>query len=210
MELSKSKVVLVGYSGHGLVVAESAKAAGLQVKYYAEIKKLSSDPFGLDYLGFEASDGFEGWKKGYGFITGIGDNVTRKKVSEIITDKGEKLLNVIHPSSSISLAVKTGYGVFIARNVSVSPLADIGSFSILNTGCIVEHECNIGIAAHVGPGAVLSGKVNVGECSFIGANAVVRQGISIGANVMVGAGAVVIKNIADNETWVGNPARRIK
>jgi len=208
MELSKSNVVLIGYSGHGLVVAESAKAAGLQVKYYAEIKKLSSNPFALDYLGFEASDSFEGWKKGYGFITGIGDNVIRKKVSEIIADKGEKLLTVIHPSSSISLAVKTGDGVFIARNVSVSPLADIGSFSILNTGCIVEHECNIGIAAHIGPGAVLAGNVQVGELSFIGANAVVRQNIKIGANVVVGAGAVVVNDIPDNETWLGNPARK--
>ena len=200
----------MGYSGHGFVVAESAIAAGLDVKYYTEVKQLLHDPFGLEYLGFEGGENFTGWGKGFGFITGVGDNKIRKKVSEKILERKEKLLSVIHPSASISSKVNLGAGIFIARNVSVSPLADIGSFSILNTGCIVEHECKIGTAAHIAPGAVLAGNVQVGELSFIGANAVIRQGIIIGSNVMVGAGSVVINNIPDNETWAGNPAKRIR
>jgi len=49
----------------------------------------------------------------------------------------------------------------------------------------------------------------VGNSSFIGANAVVKQGVRIGNNVVVGAGAVVLKDIDNNQVFVGNPARFI-
>jgi acetyltransferase-like isoleucine patch superfamily enzyme len=43
----------------------------------------------------------------------------------------------------------------------------------------------------------------------IGAGAVIVCGVTIGENAMVGAGAVVTKDIPDNVTVVGNPAKTI-
>ena len=45
---------------------------------------------------------------------------------------------------------------------------------------------------------------------MVGANAVVLGGVHIGNNVKIGAGAVVTKDIPDNCTVVGNPARIVK
>ena len=45
---------------------------------------------------------------------------------------------------------------------------------------------------------------------IVGANAVVLGGVHIGNNVKIGAGAVVTKDIPDNCTVVGNPARIVK
>ncbi len=207
---TNTHIVLLGYSGHGLVVAEAALAAGMNLKYYAEKQPATSNPFGLQYLGFEGSEDFEGWGKDYGFITGVGDNRIRAKISETVSTKSGSLVNVIHPAASIADGVSLSVGIFIARNVSISPLAVIGADSILNTACVVEHECRIGKGVHIAPGAVLAGNVTVGDYSFIGANAVVKQGVTIGANVMVGAGAVVLNDTGDGETWVGNPAKRIR
>ena len=47
----------------------------------------------------------------------------------------------------------------------------------------------------------------VAEGTLIGVGAVIRQGIAIGLNATVGAGAVVIKDVADGQTVLGNPAR---
>ena len=44
----------------------------------------------------------------------------------------------------------------------------------------------------------------------IGANATILCGITIGAGAMVGAGSVVLEDVPAGETWVGNPARRVK
>jgi len=52
--------------------------------------------------------------------------------------------------------------------------------------------------------------VKIGARSFIGANATIIPGITIGSNVTIGAGTIVIKDIPDDVTCVGNPARIIK
>lgn len=41
----------------------------------------------------------------------------------------------------------------------------------------------------------------------IGANSTILPGIIIGQNAMVGAGSVVTKNVPDNATVIGNPAK---
>lgn len=44
----------------------------------------------------------------------------------------------------------------------------------------------------------------------IGAGAIILPGLTIGENAAVGAGAVVTKDVPNNATVVGNPARPIK
>ncbi|UZH55529.1 acetyltransferase [Salinimicrobium tongyeongense] len=202
------EVVLVGYSGHGYVVAEAALLNRFPVKFYTDLEPVKLDPFHLKYAGYEGNPSDEWSNKDY-FILGIGDNQIRQRTAEILNSNGKNILNVLHPSVSLSQKIIMGSGNFFARNVSIPLLVSIGSYCIFNTGCIIEHECKIGDTVHVGPGAVLAGNVHVGEGSFIGANAVVKQGVKIGKNVIVGAGSVVLKDIANNTTVVGNPGRKI-
>ena len=205
--MSDKKIILVGYSGHGFVVADAAIESGMALRFYTETKAVVHNPFDLDYLGFESDVSFKIWNEDYDYILGIGNNVIREKVAHLILSKNKRIQNVIHPSASIAQKITLGQGNFIARNVAVNPLAVIGDFCILNTGCIVEHECTIGNAVHIGPGAVLAGNVCVGEHTFIGANAVVKQGVTIGKGVIVGAGSVVLKDVAEGKIVVGNPAK---
>ena len=62
----------------------------------------------------------------------------------------------------------------------------------------------------VSPGAHLAGKVHVGELTHIGIGASVVQGVEIGRNVIVGAGGVVTRDLPDNVTAVGVPAKVIR
>ena len=77
----------------------------------------------------------------------------------------------------------------------------------MNCAAVVEHDCVVGAHTHVATGAILCGGVKVGELSHIGAGAVIRQGIRIGARAVVGAGAVVVKDVPDDTTVMGVPAR---
>lgn len=203
------KICIIGYSGHGFVVADAALLAGFSLEVYCERSEGERNPFKLKYIGFDGDKDFVGWKEGYKFILGIGDNLIRNDIALRILANNKDVLNVVHPDALISGHVEMGIGNFISKRAAVNPLTSIGDFCILNTGCIVEHECNIGNAVHIAPGAVLAGNVKVGDFSFIGANAVVKQGVKIGSNVIIGAGAVILKNVGDDEKIVGNPGRMI-
>lgn len=203
------KIAIIGYSGHGYVVTESALSNGIVVNHYCEKLPSDSNPFKLEYLGFEGDEHFKGWGNNVQFILGIGDNKLRHRIGKEIVQRNETLLTIIDPTASLSKFLKMGIGNFIAKQVSINALATIGDFCILNTGCIVEHECTLGNGVHIAPGAVLSGNVKVGENTFIGANAVVKQGVIIGKNVIIGAGSVIIKDILDNQKVVGNPGREL-
>jgi sugar O-acyltransferase (sialic acid O-acetyltransferase NeuD family) len=207
--VSNNKNILLGYSGHGYVVAEAAMKAGLSINCYAEKRKNKVNPLELEYLGYEGDEDFEGWDKGFGFILGVGNNKIRLKLGELILQKEEHLLNVKHPSAEISDTTSIDVGSFVSSHVSINACSKIGKYVILNTNCVVEHECKIADGVHVAPGAVLAGNVTVGKGSFIGANAVIKEGITIGKNVIIGAGSTIIQDIPSGKKVVGNPGREI-
>ncbi len=201
-------MILIGNSGHGFVVYGILLASGKQVTGYCDVIEKEYNPFNLLYFGSENSDAALEAIKQNGFFIAVGDNMIRNKIFVNLQQKNLVPGNAIHPSAVIDLsATVAAHGVMIAANVSINPLAAIGTGAICNTGCIIEHECIVGEFAHIGPGAVLCGNVKIGEGTFVGANAVIKQGITIGKNAMIGAGAVVIKDVPDNVTVVGVPAK---
>lgn len=204
------KIAIIGYSGHGMVVADAAISAGFPLEYYCERIPADLNPFNLEYLGFENDSCFKGWNGDFKYLLGIGDNKIRNTVAlNVLSHDNVMLPNVVHPSASISSHFKMGVGNFISRQVSINALASIGDFCILNTGSVIEHECEIGNGVHIAPGAVLAGNVKVGDLSFIGANCVIKQGVKIGSNVIIGAGSVILKDVINNSIIAGNPGRII-
>lgn len=205
-------VIIIGYSGHALVVCDVFKSAGKQIVGYCDQVEAKANPYSLPYFGEEtSSNGLEKLRNNEWFIS-IGNNQIRKRIFEelIGIQHLKKPVNAIHQTACIGSIAKIGRAVMIGANVTVNSQTQIQDGVILNTASIIEHECQIGNFSHIGPGAVLAGDVKVGAQSFIGANSVVKQGVTIGANVIVGAGSVIIKDIPDNAIVVGNPGRIIK
>lgn len=206
MEL-ENKIVLIGYSGHAFTLVDTAIESGYHIIGYCEKKIKSFNPYDLNYIGYEKSKIFEGWKMCNNYIIGIGDNKIREKVSKIIKKNNKKIISIISKTSSISKTVIIGDGTFINRNVSVNSFANIGENCILNTGSIIEHDCKIGNTSHIGPGAVLTGNVKIGDRVFVGANSVIKNDVQIGNDVIIGAGSVVINDVKNNSIIYGNPAK---
>lgn len=204
-----NKSVIIGYSGHAFVVAESYLTNGNTLSYYADVKEATKNPLNLTYLGFEFDPNFKGWDLSLKYILGIGDNNLREKIASLIISKSNMLSNVIDSHAIISKSANIGNGVFASKGVLVNAFSTIGNFTILNTGSIIEHECEIGTAVHIAPGAVLAGNVKIGNRTFIGANSVIKQGVQIGDDVIIGAGSVIINNVENNSKIVGNPGRLI-
>ncbi len=205
-----NKSVIIGYSGHAYVVGDSFISKGNNIDYYTNLNEVISNPFNLKYLGCETNLNFKGWDMGLNFVLGIGDNNLRYKAAQLILSKFQNIVNVIDSNAVISKTATIGIGVFASKGVLINAFSKVHNFAILNTGCIIEHECEIGTAAHIAPGAVLAGNVKIGKRTFVGANSVIKQGVEIGDDVIIGAGSVIIENVRSDSKIVGNPGRIIK
>jgi sugar O-acyltransferase (sialic acid O-acetyltransferase NeuD family) len=203
------KVALIGYSDHALVVADILEQSGFKIVGYFEKEIKISNPLKLSYLGYEMDIDFDSIVKNISVFPAVGENFVRKRILENILKKKVQLADAISSHSIISKYTSIGKGTLVCAGVCLSPYSIIGDGVILNTGSIIEHGCKINNFAHIGPGAVLARNVHIGELTFIGANSVVKQGVGIGENVIVGAGSVVLKDIPNNEIWVGNPANKL-
>ncbi|MBN8567970.1 MAG: N-acetyltransferase [Flavobacteriales bacterium] len=127
---------------------------------------------------------------------------------------------------SIGDNTKIGTFVEIQKNSSVGQNCKISSHSFICEG--VEIMDNVFIGHNVTfindkfPKAVnesgeLKGdadwkleKTLVKHGASIGSSSTIMCGITIGKNAVVGAGSVVTKNVNDNETVAGNPAKVLK
>lgn len=201
-------MILIGYSGHAFVVYGIIRSMGKTVTGYCDATEKEYNPFKLPYLGNEQTETARAALKINSFFIAIGDNVIREKVFHSLSAQNLFPQNAIHHSAVVDeSAMISQQCVMIAANATINPLVKIGTGVICNTSCSVDHECILEDFVHIGPGAVLCGNVKVGSKSFIGANAVIKQGVTIGCNAIIGAGAVVVKNVPDNTTVIGVPAK---
>lgn len=207
------KIVLLGGGGHCRSVTDSI----LKSNEYEICGIVDNSPdidvYGIKYLG---NDSILGSLKSKGVdnificIGSVGDTSLREKLYEKVISMGYNVPSIIDKTAEIAQNVITGKGVYAGKNCVINACAKIDDMAIINTSCVVEHDCIIGKYVHISPSATLCGNVNIGKSSHIGANATVIQGIRICSDVIIGAGSVVVKDILNKGTYVGNPARKIK
>jgi sugar O-acyltransferase (sialic acid O-acetyltransferase NeuD family) len=118
--------------------------------------------------------------------------------------------NLIHPDAKINKYSELGYGSIICCNSFVSVNTKIGNHVSINPGCGIGHDTIIEDYSSLYWNVTLSGNVCIHEGCEIGSKAIVIPKRTLGKWCVIGAGAVVIKDIPDNCTAVGVPARPIK
>lgn len=200
-------LAILGASGHGKVVADTAIQTGLWNKIsffddaWIDRKKNSI----WDVVG-DTTCLLQSLKDFDGVIIAIGNNKIRAEKQQLLTSHQAKFVTIIHPYAFVSpnSHIESGSVVFAKAVINID--SRIGKGCIINTGATVDHDCLLSDFSHICPGVNLAGNVSIGTRSWIGIGATIIQGITVGDDVMVGAGSSVIKNIADLVTVAGVPA----
>ena len=201
------KLILIGASGHGKVIADIAKKNGYSSIVFLDdnddIKKCAEyDVVGKSECATNYPD--------CDFVVSIGNAVVRQKIQERLINAGLSVVSLIHPNAVVAQNVEIGKGTVIMAGAVINPCTKIGDGCIINTCSSVDHDCDIGDYVHVSVGAHVAGTVKIGCRTWIGAGATVINNVEITGDCMIGAGAVVVKNALVSGVYKGVPARANK
>jgi UDP-3-O-[3-hydroxymyristoyl] glucosamine N-acyltransferase len=102
---------------------------------------------------------------------------------------------------------------------------DIGSCTCIDRGALtdttiedytkINNLCHIAHNNKIGSNVVITAQVNISGSNtiennvWIAPNSSICGWLKIGHDAIIGMGAVVTKNVPSDETWVGNPARKL-
>ena len=204
----KDKLIIIGASGHGKVVADIAiKMNKWQSIAFLDDNESIKTSMGLVVIG-KTADVFT-YKDEADFFVAIGSNATREKIQEKLVDEGISMVKLIHPSAVIGTDVEIGIGSVVMAGVVINSSTRIGKGCIINTSSSLDHDNVIEDYVHISPGASLAGTVKVGKGSWLGIGSAVSNNVNVCSGCKVGAGAVVVKNITEPGTYVGVPVRRV-
>ena len=139
--LENKKVFIFGYSGHAYVIIESLIEMGYFIEGYFDFEEATVNPYGLTYYGFEKKVAVQEIVKNSLVFPTVGDNVIRKKLVHFFEELRLNQFTVIDKSANVSKTAQIGYSTYIGKNTAINAQAKIGNGVIVNTGAIIEHEC---------------------------------------------------------------------
>lgn len=206
MTKKNKKLVMIGAGGHAKVCYDIAQL----MNKWDEIIILDDNPEN-DYFEIEGSiTEVEKFINDSEFFVAIGENKTRKNITEKIASKGAEIIALIHPHSVIASNVEINEGTVIMAGVVINSSSNIGKGCIINTSSCIDHDNSLEDYVHLSPGVRTGGTVKISANSWIGIGSMLINNISIYKDSIIGAGSVVHKSISQSGTYVGVPARRIK
>lgn len=143
-------------------------------------------------------------------VCAVGAPHIRKKIIEKLKGSSITFASIIDPSVLLSDKVQIGEGCIICAGTILTVDVTVGNHVIINLDCTVGHDAVLYDYVTIYSSVNVSGNVTVETCVELGTGAQIIQGKSIGADTVIGAGAVVVKDMPENCTAVGSPAKPIK
>lgn len=142
--------------------------------------------------------------------------------------------NLIYNDVVIGDNFKTGHYILIRENTIIGDNVLVGTNTVIDGNCTIGNNVSMQTGVYLPTNTTIEDDVFLGpnvtitndkqmernnpnkkligatikKGASIGANSTLLPGITIGENSRIGAGSVVTKDVPDNETWFGNPAKR--
>ena len=133
----------------------------------------------------------------------------REKVYKLMKEKNIELMTFVAPNAIIGKTSNIGEGSVICPNAIITTNVTIGKCVFINCGSNIGHDVQIDDFSSIMANVNVSGNCRVGKRVFMGSKSIIIPGKNIQDDVVVGAGSVVIRNIGEQQSVFGNPAKRI-
>lgn len=200
------KIILIGAGGHALSLAEfcgdrvngyMAQAANPEIKgeWLGNDSKVKEAlalglPFHISFI-----------------YSGLPVMGSRGEIILRYEKAGAEFATLIAPTAIVTPNSVIGEGSAV-MNGAIINRSKLGRHVVVNSGAIVEHDCEIGNNTFIGPGSVIGGFTRIGDNCFIGLGARISNGLTIGDNITVAMGAVVTRDLTEPGIYHGSKLKR--
>jgi sugar O-acyltransferase (sialic acid O-acetyltransferase NeuD family) len=199
------KLILIGAGGYAKSVLDSIDYYNYEMVGFIDQYRKESEHLGYPVIAHEIEEIKE--KEKFFYFISIGNNERRRNWYDKLVSMQLRMINVVDKTAIVSARAKIGTGCFVGKMAVINSMSSVADDCIINTKALVEHGCVVNKHANLSTNSVINGDVVVGEGSFIGSSSVTLGQHKIGSWSTVGAGAVVTKDVGDNVTVAGVPAR---
>ncbi len=201
------KLILIGAGGYAKSVIDSIDYFNYELVGFIDEYTKEDNHLGIPVLATDINELQN--PEQYVYFISIGNNKNRKRWYDALKKKRLRLINIVDRTAIISTKAIIGSGCFIGKFAIVNSNAIVGNDCIINTRSLVEHGCKVSDHVNLSTNTVINGDVQVGEGSFLGSCSVTIGQLKIGKWSTVGAGAVVIREVGNDVTVAGVPAKEI-
>ena len=147
----------------------------------------------------------------YRFIIAVGYKQMRlrKKIFDMIKEKGFNLINYIHPTATVMGKIK-GEGNIILSNVVIEPFANVNHNNVIWSNALICHDSIIGNHNFIAAQSLIGGFSKVIDNNFIGFNSVIKENITVDKEILIGANSLVLRSPDNYSVNYGVPTVKIK
>lgn len=143
------------------------------------------------------------------YLVAIGNSIDRLRVGLDLMAKGAKLGSVLSPRAWVAHTYRNVPGTMLLGTPDVSANVTLGRLVIIHGFAVVAHDCVIADGVTISNHVFVGGGASIGEAATLHPHSVILPNVIVGARSIVGAGSVVTKNVPDDCTVFGSPARVI-
>ena len=204
------KLILIGAGGMGLEILDVAKnsigyGTIFSIKGFLDDNE-SADTGGAQHLGTISNYRLQ---MNDVFVCTLGDIKLKEVLVQRIIDKGGVFMSLIHKESDVNASVSIKEGCIVMRNAHLGNNARLESHVLTQIGSVIGHHVEVQSFARIDCYAICVGGSKIGKGSIVHSGSVINHNVEIGTHGVVGANSFVIRDVKNNTTVYGNPAKRI-
>jgi sugar O-acyltransferase (sialic acid O-acetyltransferase NeuD family) len=210
------KVVIIGAGGFGREVLDVVDACNSVAKRYNFLGFIVDPQYGAPGTIVNEKPilgGFD-WlaehRTEVEAICSVGAPELKFRVVERAKKLGVRFCSIVHPNAILTRWLTMGEGVVVTAGCILTNQIRLGDHVHVNLDCTIGHDAVLEDFVTLAPGVHVSGMVTLCRGCYVGTGANIIDRINVGEWSIVGAGATVVRDVPENTTAVGVPARVIQ